>query len=55
MEERERGTESGLPDFSWYNIPQRIKTYQNVERYTKTGGNISNGHKMYQIAGKFTK
>jgi hypothetical protein len=32
----------GLPDFSWYKIP-------------KTGKNIPNGHKIYQMAIKFTK
>jgi hypothetical protein len=31
---------SGLPDFSWYNIP-------------KTGGNIPNYHKLYQNFAKW--
>jgi hypothetical protein len=26
---------SGLPDFSWYNIPKRVKMYQNGGKYTK--------------------
>jgi hypothetical protein len=30
-------------------------TIQNGEKYTKTGGNIPNGHKIYQMAGAFTK
>jgi hypothetical protein len=35
----------GLPDFSWYNVPQREKMYQITE-------NIPNGHKTYQMAVK---
>jgi hypothetical protein len=38
---------SGLPDFSWYNIPKRGK-------YNKLLLNIPNGHKIYQIALKYT-
>jgi hypothetical protein len=30
-------------------------TYQNKEKYTKTGGNIQNGHTVYQMAVKLTK
>jgi hypothetical protein len=36
---------SGLPDFSWYNIPTKMK---NVE-------NIPNNLKIYQITLKYTK
>jgi hypothetical protein len=28
-------TETGLPDFSWYNIPNRGKMYQMTTKYTK--------------------
>jgi hypothetical protein len=50
----EAGT--GLPDFSWYNIPKRGKIYQMTIKYTKLSQNIPNcckihipdGHKMYQ-------
>jgi hypothetical protein len=34
--------EPGLPDFSWHNSPKR-------------GKNIPNGHKIYQMATKYTK
>jgi hypothetical protein len=34
--------ETGLPDFSWYNIPKRRKI-------------MPNNHKMYQMATKYTK
>jgi hypothetical protein len=37
---------AGLPDFSWYNIPKRVKMYQNL-------GNIPNGHKVCQMAGNW--
>jgi hypothetical protein len=37
--------QSGLPDFSWYNIPKR-------ENGTKWPKNIPNGHKIYQTAEK---
>jgi hypothetical protein len=36
-EEAKTSLESGLPDFSWYNIP-------------KTGKYVPNCHKIYQIA-----
>jgi hypothetical protein len=26
---------AGLPDFSWYNIPKRVKIYQITTKYTK--------------------
>jgi hypothetical protein len=35
--------ESGLPEFSWYNIPKRGK-------YTKLAQNKPNGQKIYQMA-----
>jgi hypothetical protein len=37
--------ESGLPDFSWHNIPKREKWTQN----------IPNGHKIDKLAVKYTK
>jgi hypothetical protein len=37
-----------LPDFSWYNIPKRVKS-------TQTGENVPKGYKICQMAGKFTK
>jgi hypothetical protein len=40
--------ESGLPDFSQYNIPKR-------EKYTKIQQNIPKGNKIYQMAIKQTK
>jgi hypothetical protein len=40
--------DTGLPDFSWYNIPKR-------EKYTKWSQNIPKGHKIYQKATKYTK
>jgi hypothetical protein len=33
----------------------RGATYQNGEKYTKTGETIPKGHKIYQITGKLTK
>jgi hypothetical protein len=47
---------SGLPDFSWYNIPKRGKIYQSTTKYTKWTQNmytkwtehLPNGHKIYQ-------
>jgi hypothetical protein len=39
---------AGLPDCSWYNIPKR-------EKYTKLHQSIPNGHKIYQMAVKYTK
>jgi hypothetical protein len=38
----------GLPHFSWYNIPKRG---ENI----KWPQNISNGHKIYQMATKYIK
>jgi hypothetical protein len=32
--------ESGLPDFSWYNIPKRVEIYQITTKYTKRSYNI---------------
>jgi hypothetical protein len=34
---------SGLPDFTWYNIPKRVKIYQITTK-------LPNGHKIYQMA-----
>jgi hypothetical protein len=45
-------TESGLPDFSCYNIPKRGKIYLNGKKYTKTGENMPNNHKIYKMAVK---
>jgi hypothetical protein len=39
---------SGLPDFSWFNLPTR-------EKYSKLPQNIPNGHKIYQIAENYTE
>jgi hypothetical protein len=39
---------SRLPDFSWCNMPKRVKMYHNEE-------NIPNGHYISQMAGKLTK
>jgi hypothetical protein len=48
---------SGLPDFSWYNIPKPekicryiYKMYQMATKYTKCQQNIPNGNKIYQMA-----
>jgi hypothetical protein len=38
-------SETGVPDFSLYNIPKRRK-------YTKFPQNIPNSHKIYQMAVK---
>jgi hypothetical protein len=44
-----RGDQTGgLPDFPWYNTPKR-------EKITKWLQNIPNGHKIYQMATKYTK
>jgi hypothetical protein len=40
--------ETGLPDFSFYNIPKRGKL-------TKLPTNIPNDHNMFHLAEKFTK
>jgi hypothetical protein len=37
---------SGLPDFSWHNIPKRGE-------FTKWPQTIPNGHKIYQMTGKW--
>jgi hypothetical protein len=39
---------SGLPDFSWRNIPKRGKIYPMSTKYTKWSQNRQNGHKIYQ-------
>jgi hypothetical protein len=36
----------GLPDFSWYNLPKRVKMYQNR-------GNMPNGMKIDQTDIKY--
>jgi hypothetical protein len=41
-------SQSGLPDFSWYNIPKWEKLQQVTFKYTKWPQNIPNGHKIYQ-------
>jgi hypothetical protein len=46
---------TGLPDFSWYNIPKRGKMYQITTKYTKLPQDIPNYHKIYQITSKYTK
>jgi hypothetical protein len=47
-------TESGLPDFSWSNIPKRGKIYQITIQFTKWQRNIPNGRKIDQMASKYT-
>jgi hypothetical protein len=42
-------SETGLPDFSWYNIPKQFKINQITRKYTKWPQNTLNGHKIYQI------
>jgi hypothetical protein len=32
---RQKGSLTGLPDFSWYKIPKRGKIYQMTTKYTK--------------------
>jgi hypothetical protein len=40
---------SGLPDFSWHNIPKRGNMYiPNCQSITQWPYKIPNGHKMYQ-------
>jgi hypothetical protein len=43
-----RKSEAGVPDFSWHNIPKRGDIYQ----MTAT---LPNGHKIYQLAVKYSK
>jgi hypothetical protein len=43
---------AGLPDFSWYNIPKRGKTYQITIKYSKWPQNILTGSKIEQMAVK---
>jgi hypothetical protein len=38
---------TGLPDFSWYNIPK-------WQKYSQCPQNIPNAHKIYQMATKYT-
>jgi hypothetical protein len=45
----ELGDAAGLPDFSFYNVPIRGKTYPIATKYTKCPNNISNCHKIYQM------
>jgi hypothetical protein len=51
----------GLPDFSWYNIPKRVKLitrykkYRMAAKHTKWPQNIPNGNKIYQMDTKYTK
>jgi hypothetical protein len=40
---------TGLPDFPWYNVPKREKYSKNIPY------NMPNGHKISQIATKYTK
>jgi hypothetical protein len=46
---------AGLPDFSWYKIPERGKIYQMTTKYTKWPLNISNGRKIDQMVIKYAK
>jgi hypothetical protein len=49
-------SQAGLPDFSTYNIPKRVKCHKTVEnistkkaiKYVKWLENRPNGHKIYQ-------
>jgi protoporphyrinogen oxidase len=43
---------SGLPDFSWYNIPKWEKIYQITIKYTKWTQYTPNGSKIDQMAVK---
>jgi hypothetical protein len=45
----------GLPDFSWYMIPKPEKMYQKDSKCTKWIQNVPNGHKICQIAIKYSK
>jgi hypothetical protein len=49
-----RQPESGLPDFSWYNIPKWEKIYQMTTKYTQWPQNILNCRKIDQMAIKYT-
>jgi hypothetical protein len=40
---------SGLPDFSWYNIPKREKPFQITIKYTEWPQNIPNGRKNQHL------
>jgi hypothetical protein len=44
--------EAGLPDFSWYKIPEREKMYHKLyeiaTKFTKVPEKRPNGHKIYQ-------
>jgi hypothetical protein len=45
---------SGLPDFSWYNVPKRGKIYQIIIKYSEWLQNIQNCRKIDQMAIKYT-
>jgi hypothetical protein len=44
----------GLPDFSWYNIPNRGKIYQITLKYLKWPQHIPNGRKIDHTTIKYT-
>jgi hypothetical protein len=43
-----------LPDFSWYNVPKRVKIYQQTTKYTHWPQNIPSVYKIYQMPMTFT-
>jgi hypothetical protein len=45
---------TGLPDFSWPNLPKRRKMYQMTIKFTKCPQNIPNYRKIYQMTIKYT-
>jgi hypothetical protein len=47
------GFQPGLPDFSRYNIPKRVKIYQITTKYTKYPRNTPNGRKINLISIKY--
>jgi hypothetical protein len=49
---RPAASAQGLPDFSWYNIPN---LHQISTKYTKFPQNTPNFHKIHQISTKYTK
>jgi hypothetical protein len=43
----------GLPDFSWKNIPKRVKIIPNYHKNIKWPQNIPDGCKIFQITIKY--
>jgi hypothetical protein len=49
---KSKASSSGLPDFSWCNVPKLKIIYQMTQKYTKCQQNVTNNRKRDQMAQK---